>query len=62
MLVVKKEDMPVLVEDVADSNATVDIVDVSNREDGFAAAKVNITPKYTMWYKKASYYKIVMEK
>lgn len=62
MVIVKKEDMPVLVEDVTGSDAIVDIVDVSKKEDGFAAVKINITPEYTMWYKKVSYYKLVMEK
>ena len=60
MLIVRKEDMPVLAEDVSESDADVTVEDVSKKDEGFAALKVNITPGYTMWYKKASYYKIVI--
>ncbi len=60
MLIIRKEDMPVLAEDVSESDADVTFEDVSKKDEGFAALKVNITPGYTMWYKKASYYKIVV--
>lgn len=62
LLIVRKEDMPILAEDFPESKVDVTVEDISRKEDGFAALKVNITPRYTMWYKNASYYKIEVER
>lgn len=62
MVIVRREDMPILAEDVRDSDADVIVEDISKKDEGLAALKVNITPGYTMWYSKASYYMIDMER
>jgi hypothetical protein len=62
LLIVKKEDMPILAEDKYGDDAEIAIEDVSNKEEGLAAVRVDITPRYTMWYRNAKCYKVVIER
>ena len=62
LLIVKKEDMPILAEDKYGDDAKVAIEDVSERKEGLAAVRVDITPRYTMWYRNAKCYRVVIER